>query len=144
MSWTQKTIALRPFPRGCHLITADVLRAVPEIEQLEVGMLHVFVQHTSASLTLNENADPDVRVDLESSLDAIAPEDFPYEHTIEGRDDMPAHVKASLMGSSLIIPISDGRPALGTWQGIYFCEHRNHGGSRRLVVTLQGQPRQDA
>jgi secondary thiamine-phosphate synthase enzyme len=109
-----------------------------------VGLLHVFLQHTSASLTLNENADPDVRVDLESSLNAIAPEDFPYEHTIEGRDDMPAHMKASLMGSSLTIPISDGRPALGTWQGIYFCEHRNHGGSRRIVITLQGQPREDA
>jgi secondary thiamine-phosphate synthase enzyme len=127
--------------RGCHLITREILQEMPEIAQLQVGLLHVFVQHTSASLTLNENADPDVRVDLESSLDALAPKDISYEHTIEGPDDMPAHVKTTLTDSGLTIPIRDGRPALGTWQGIYFCEHRNHGGSRRLVLTLFGQPR---
>jgi secondary thiamine-phosphate synthase enzyme len=144
MLWEQRTVELRPLRRGCHLITAEVLNAMPEIAEVSMGLLHVFVQHTSASLTLNENADPDVRVDLESSLNVLAPEDFPYEHTIEGRDDMPAHVKASLMGSSVTIPISRGRPALGTWQGIYFCEHRNHGGPRSVVITLQGQTRQDA
>lgn len=127
--------------RGCHLVTREVLQGLPEIAQISVGLLHVFVQHTSASLTLNENADPDVRVDLESSLNALAPEDFPYEHTLEGSDDMPAHVKTSLTDSSLTIPIRDGQPALGTWQGIYFCEHRNHGGRRRLVVTMFGRPR---
>ncbi len=140
MLWTQRTIDLPPMTRGCHLVTREVLEGMPEIAQVEVGLLHVFVQHTSASLTLNENADPDVLVDLESSLNALAPEDIPYEHTIEGRDDMPAHVKSSLTDSGLTIPIRAGRPALGTWQGIYFCEHRNHGGHRRLVVTLFGQP----
>jgi secondary thiamine-phosphate synthase enzyme len=132
---------MQPMTRGCHLITKRVVQAMPEIAAFEVGLLHVFVQHTSASLTLNENADPDVRVDLETAFSALAPEDFPYEHTIEGRDDMPAHVKASLMGSCVTVPVRDGRLALGTWQGIYFCEHRNHGGRRRLVLTLQGRQR---
>lgn len=139
MSWHQRRTTLPPFPRGLHLVTDHIVEAIPEIKQISVGMLHVFIQHTSASLTINENADPDVRVDLESSLNAIAPEDFPYVHTIEGPDDMPAHVKASLMGSSLAIPVSNGRLALGTWQGIYLCEHRDRGGSRKLVLTLQGE-----
>jgi secondary thiamine-phosphate synthase enzyme len=139
MSWTQRTIELPPMRRGCHLITDRILQSLPEIAALEVGLLHVFIQHTSASLTLNENADPDVRVDLETSLNSLVPEDLPFEHTLEGRDDMPAHAKASLLGSSLTIPVRNGRPALGTWQGIYLCEHRNHGGRRRLVVTLHGQ-----
>jgi secondary thiamine-phosphate synthase enzyme len=105
---------------------------------VRVGLLHVFIQHTSASLTINENADPDVLHDLEASIDNLAPEDFPYHHSVEGPDDMPAHVKASLMGSSLTIPVRDGRLVLGTWQGIYLCEHRDHASSRRLTLTLQG------
>ena len=117
----------------------EVLAALPELSKMRVGLLHVFIQHTSASLTINEAADADVRHDLESSLNALAPEDFPYEHTIEGPDDMPAHVKASLMGSSVSIPVGDGELLLGTWQGIYLCEHRNRGGSRNLVLTLWGE-----
>ena len=119
--WIQQQIALSERPRGCHLITRDVLAALPQLAGFRTGLLHIFIQHTSASLTLNENADSDVRRDLESSLNAIAPEDFPYVHTLEGPDDMPAHVKASLMGSSVSIPISGGRLQLGTWQGIYLC-----------------------
>ena len=138
MPWTQRTFALPPYPRGLHLITREVVAALPELAATTVGLLHVFIQHTSASLTINENADPDVRVDLEASLNAIAPEDFPYVHTLEGPDDMPAHVKASLLGSSVSIPVAQGRLLLGTWQGIYLCEHRNHGGRRNLVLTLQG------
>jgi secondary thiamine-phosphate synthase enzyme len=106
---------------------------------VKVGLLHVFLQHTSASLSINENADPDVPADLDQALDRLAPEDFPYRHTIEGPDDMPGHVKASLLGSSLTVPIRDGRLCLGTWQGIYLCEHRRHGGRRRLVLTVEGQ-----
>jgi secondary thiamine-phosphate synthase enzyme len=121
-----------------HLITAQITQAMPEIQEIRVGLMHLFLQHTSASLTINENADPDVRVDLESSLNAIAPEDFPYVHTLEGRDDMPAHVKASLFGNSLTIPIADGALQLGTWQGVCLCEHRDHGGPRRLVITAHG------
>lgn len=125
--------------RGFHLITGQILDVLPEIDRLRAGLLHVFIQHTSASLTINENADQDVTLDLESSFAAIAPEDFPYRHTCEGPDDMPAHVKASILGNSLTIPVSDGRLCLGTWQGIYLCEHRNAGGPRRLVLTMQGQ-----
>lgn len=143
MYFCQRTVSLSPRARGCHLVTREVLEAIPEVRRLEVGVLHVFIQHTSASLTINENADRDVRVDLESGLNALAPEGRPYVHTIEGPDDMPAHIKASLMGSSVSIPIGQGRPLLGTWQGIYLCEHRNRGGSRSLVLTLWGQPRQD-
>jgi secondary thiamine-phosphate synthase enzyme len=121
------------------LVTREVLQALPELAQLRVGILHVFIQHTSASLTINENADADVRTDLEASLNALAPEDFPYVHTIEGPDDMPAHVKASLMGSSVSIPIADGKLLLGTWQGIFLCEHRNRASSRSLVLTLWGE-----
>jgi secondary thiamine-phosphate synthase enzyme len=122
------------------LITDEVLSEVPELTQVKVGLLHVFVQHTSAALTINENADPDVPADLEASFSAIAPEDFPHRHTCEGPDDMPAHVKASLLGSSLTIPIAKGALCLGTWQGIYLCEHRRRGGRRRLVITLWGEP----
>lgn len=139
MQWIQRTVQLRPRRRGCHLITSEVLDSLPELAGLEVGMLTVFIQHTSASLTLNENADADVRVDMEMALSKIAPESLPYVHTCEGPDDMPAHVKSSLTGSSVTVPISAGRPALGTWQGIYLCEHRNQGGGRRLVLTAWGQ-----
>lgn len=142
--WIQKQISLRARSRGCHLVTQEVLEGIPELSQVEVGLLHVFIMHTSASLTLNENADPDVRIDLEASLNAIAPEDFPYVHTMEGPDDMPAHVKASLMGASVSIPVANGRLRTGTWQGIYLCEHRNHGGSRKVVLTLQGEKKADA
>ncbi|WP_397569934.1 secondary thiamine-phosphate synthase enzyme YjbQ [Schlesneria sp. T3-172] len=137
MGWYQTQLKLPPFPRGFHLITDHVYRAIPNIHSVKIGLLHVFIQHTSASLSINENADPDVPRDLESSFNAIAPESFPYVHTCEGPDDMPAHVKASLLGNSLLIPVTDGRLNLGTWQGIYLCEHRNHGGSRSLILTLQ-------
>src|SRR5262245_6769924 len=139
MAWIQKQVALRARPRGCHLVTQDVIEALPELASIGVGLLHVFIQHTSASVTINENADSDVRRDLESALNSLAPEDFPYEHTLEGPDDMPAHVKAALVGSSVTIPIANGKLLLGTWQGIYFCEHRNRGGSRSLVLTLWGE-----
>ncbi len=139
MPWTQRTVELSPQPRGFHLMTHEVLAALPEIQEIRTGLMHVFIQHTSASLSINENADPDVPLDLESSLSAIAPESFPHRHTCEGPDDMPAHVKSSLLGCSLSIPIHEGKPCLGTWQGIYLCEHRNHAGGRRLVVTLFGE-----
>lgn len=125
--------------RGFHLITRHVLDAIPETRECRVGLLHVFIQHTSASLTINENADPDVRVDFETAMNNAVPESLPYVHTLEGPDDMPAHVKASMMGSSVSIPISNGRLAAGTWQGIYLCEHRNHASGRSLVITLQGE-----
>jgi secondary thiamine-phosphate synthase enzyme len=139
MPWLQKKLVLPPYPRGFHLITDHVLGVLPEISSLKVGLLHVFIQHASASLTINENADRDVRHDLERMLRTIAPEDFPYEHTIEGPDDMPAHVKASLLGSSVSIPVKDGRLHLGIWQGIYLGEHREAGGRRSLVLTLMGE-----
>ncbi len=115
------------------------MEALPQLAQVSVGLLHVFIQHTSASLTINENADPDVRQDLETAINQVCPESLPFVHTCEGPDDMPAHVKAALLGNSLTIPVSDGRLQLGTWQGLYLCEHRNRGGARRLVLTLQGQ-----
>lgn len=137
--WAQRQIVLDPLPRGCHLVTRAVVEAVPEIGAVSIGIAHVFIQHTSASLTLNENASPDVRRDLDTWLDAAVPEHAPYwTHTLEGPDDMPAHVKASLMGPALSVPIAQGRLALGTWQGIYLCEHRDRGGPRRLVVTVWG------
>lgn len=139
MAWHQTRLTLPPFRRGFHLITKHVVQAISELSSTKVGLLHVFILHTSASLSINENADPDVPRDLESSFNAIAPEDFPYIHTCEGPDDMPAHVKASLLGASLTIPVSQGRLCLGTWQGIYLCEHRNHGGERSLIITLQGE-----
>jgi secondary thiamine-phosphate synthase enzyme len=139
MAWHQHQLRLPAFRRGFHLITRHVVAGLTELQSVRIGLLHVFIQHTSASLTINENADPDVPRDMESSFNAIAPEDFPYAHTCEGPDDMPAHVKASLLGSSVSIPIRDGQLCLGTWQGIYLCEHRNHGGPRLLVLTLHGE-----
>jgi secondary thiamine-phosphate synthase enzyme len=139
MIWLQRSLKLAPHRRGFHLITRDIIGALPELARIQVGLLHVFIQHTSASLSINENADPDVPADLESSFNAIAPEDFAYVHTLEGPDDMPAHVKNSLIGCSLSIPISDGKLLLGTWQGIYLCEHRNKAGSRSLVLSLHGE-----
>lgn len=139
---TNYLITLDPKPRGFHLITRDVLRQIDDLKRVEAGLLHLFIQHTSASLTLNENASPDVRRDFESHFNEMIPEDAPYwEHTLEGSDDMPAHIKASLLGNGLTIPVSAGELALGTWQGIYLCEHRNHGGPRRLVATLMGSER---
>lgn len=139
MSWYQREISLRARARGFHLVTEEVLDGIPELPKIKAGLLHVFIKHTSASLTINENADPDVPRDLEMAFNKIAPENFPYIHTIEGPDDMPAHVKASMMGSSVTIPVGNGRLILGTWQGIFLCEHRNHGVSRKLVLTLQGE-----
>ena len=137
--WIQRTIRLPPARRGFHLITDKILDAMPELNDLKVGWMQVFIQHTSASLTINENADPDVRVDFETAMNHAVPQSLPYVHTLEGPDDMPAHVKASMMGASVMIPVGDGRPQLGTWQGIYLCEHRDHGGSRRVVVTVMGE-----
>jgi secondary thiamine-phosphate synthase enzyme len=139
MIWIQRELTLPSYRRGFHLITSAVVKALPELRQIQVGMLHLFLQHTSASLTLNENADPDVRVDLEMACSRIAPEDWPYIHTVEGRDDMPAHVKCSVLGSSLTLPLANGRPRLGIWQGIYLCEHREQAGGRHLVLTAFGQ-----
>jgi secondary thiamine-phosphate synthase enzyme len=139
MRWFQHEVQLPAYPKGCHPITERILTALPELSQVKIGLLHVFLQHTSASLTINENADPDVLTDLDDSLDGIAPESQAYRHQEEGSDDMPSHVKASLVGQSLVIPIHDGRLALGVWQGICLCEHRRHGGRRRLVLTLQGE-----
>ena len=140
MHWIQQQITVGPFRRGFHLITAEIMDVLDREPSLAVGLCQVFILHTSASLTINENADPDVPVDLESSLSAIAPESFPYVHTMEGPDDMPAHVKCSLLGSSVLIPIRNQRLVLGTWQGIYLCEHRNHATPRHLVVTAYGTP----
>jgi len=138
--WIQKEILLKPKARGFHLITDELLRELPELRNFRIGMMNVFIRHTSASLTINENADPTVRQDFESYFSRTVPEDEPYyRHQDEGADDLPAHIKSSLLGSSLNIPIADGQPRLGTWQGIYLCEHRNHGGNRRIVVTIQGE-----
>jgi secondary thiamine-phosphate synthase enzyme len=138
--WLQREITLRARPRGFHLVTREVLEALPELEGVQAGLLHLFIRHTSASLTLNENASPDVRDDFESYLNEAVPEDAPYwTHTAEGPDDMPAHIKASLLGPSLSLPVLRGRLALGTWQGVYLCEHRDHGGARRLLATLHGE-----
>src|ERR1700761_6245524 len=138
--WVQREVTLRPRPRGFHLVTRDVLEALPELRGVRAGLLHVFIRHTSASLTLNENASPDVRDDFDAFFDHAVPEDAPYwTHTIEGPDDMPAPIKASLLGPSLTLPVSRGRLAVGTWQGIYLCEHRDHGGPRSLIATLQGE-----
>jgi secondary thiamine-phosphate synthase enzyme len=139
MTWTQHEIRLPAFSRGFHLITDRVYEAVPEIRDLQIGLLHVFIMHTSASISINENADPDVPRDLELAFNEIAREDFAYQHTLEGPDDMPAHVKSSMIGSSISVPISNGQLCMGTWQGIYLCEHRDRGGSRRLMATVQGQ-----
>jgi secondary thiamine-phosphate synthase enzyme len=140
MIWHQKTLRLPALKRGFHLITDLVTAEVPEIEKIKIGLAHVFIRHTSASLTVNEDADPTVRVDFESHFNKMVPENAPYyRHNDEGPDDMPAHLKASLLGSSVTVPITDGKLNLGTWQGIYLCEHRDHATRRWLVVTLQGQ-----
>jgi secondary thiamine-phosphate synthase enzyme len=137
--WIQREIELDARPRGFHLVTRDVVGAFPELGDVEAGLLHLLIQHTSASLALNENASPDVRRDFESYFNAAVPEDAPYwTHTLEGADDMPAHIKASLLGPSLTLPVARGRLALGTWQGIYLCEHRDRGGPRSVVATLFG------
>jgi secondary thiamine-phosphate synthase enzyme len=137
--WVQRRITLAPRPRGFHLVTRDVLDALPELREVGAGLLHLFIQHTSASLALNENASPEVRRDFAAWFDAAVPEDAPFwTHTLEGPDDMPAHIKAALLGPSLSLPVSAGRLAVGTWQGIYLCEHRDHGGARDLVATLSG------
>ena len=140
MIWHQATLRLPSYDRGFHLITSDICAAVPEISQFTRGLLHVFIQHTSASLSINENADADVPRDLEMAFNTIAPEDLPYVHTMEGADDMPAHVKSSLLGSSLTIPIHEGRLALGTWQGIYLWEHRRRPHNRTVTIHVTGLP----
>jgi len=135
----QKEISLKPFSRGFHLITDHILNAIPEIKQIKMGQMQVFIKHTSASLTINENADYTVRLDFESHFNKMVPENAPYyKHTYEGSDDMPAHIKASLLGASIQIPITNGKPNIGIWQGVYLCEHRDHGGSRNLVITAFG------
>ena len=140
--WIQKQIELRPRPRGFHLVTSEIVDAVPELGSISIGIATLFMQHTSASLTLNENASPDVRRDFAAWFDRAVPDGADYfAHTLEGPDDMPAHIKASLTGSSLAIPVSDGSLALGTWQGIYLCEHRDNGGTRRVVFTAFGEER---
>lgn len=137
-AWLQREIRLAPRSRGFHLVTDEIEAALRDMPAWRVGLLHVFIQHTSASLSINENADPDVPRDLEMAFNAIASEDLPYAHTMEGPDDMPAHVKASMIGCSVTVPIREGRLALGTWQGIYLCEHRDRAGGRRLVLTAHG------
>jgi secondary thiamine-phosphate synthase enzyme len=140
--WTQREIVLAARPRGFHLVTREVLDELPELRDVRVGLLHLLISHTSASLTLNENASPDVRRDFETWFGDAVPEGYEgWTHTLEGPDDMPAHIKASLLGPSLTLPVAGGRLALGTWQGIYLCEHRNRGGARSLVATLNGQSR---
>jgi secondary thiamine-phosphate synthase enzyme len=136
----QKEIQLRARSRGFHLVTSEIISQIPELKTIQLGELHVFIKHTSASLTLNENADPKIREDFEKHFAKLAPEHTQYyEHDTEGSDDMPAHLKASILGSSVSIPVTDGKLNLGTWQGIYFCEHRNYGGARELVLTLMGE-----
>jgi secondary thiamine-phosphate synthase enzyme len=138
--WVQREVGLEPRPRGFHLVTDEVVRAVPELGDVQVGLMHVFIKHTSAALTVNENADPSVRRDFRTWFDRAVADDADYfEHTMEGPDDMTSHIKSSLLGPSVTLPVSGGRLALGTWQGIYLCEHRNRGGARRLTVTLWGE-----
>jgi secondary thiamine-phosphate synthase enzyme len=140
--WLQRDLTLRPRPRGFHLVTREVVEQLPELRDLRAGLCHLFLRHTSAALTLNENASPDVRADLATWFDAAVPEGFGgWTHTLEGPDDMPAHVKASLLGPSLSLPVRDGALALGTWQGVTLCEHRDHGGPRSLLATLYGDDR---
>jgi secondary thiamine-phosphate synthase enzyme len=143
--WAQQEILLSAKKRGFHLITNEILNALPVLSTIECGLLHLFIKHTSASLTINENADPTVRLDLESHFNTFVPERAPYyRHDYEGDDDMPAHIKSSLLGSSISIPITQGALNLGVWQGIYLCEHRNQGGRRRIVATIQGRPVENA
>jgi secondary thiamine-phosphate synthase enzyme len=140
MSYFQKELSLNEKPRGFHLITNEIISAAPELKKIKAGILHIFIRHTSASLTINENYDPDVRRDFESHFNKLVKENEPYYvHTIEGPDDMPAHLKASILGNNLSIPITNGALNLGTWQGIYLCEHRNNGGRRKLVLTISGE-----
>ena len=140
MVWIQKEIRLEPKRRGFHVITDEVLRQLPELREIKTGIFHIHIKHTSASLTINENVSPDVRSDMEKHFNKMVPENMPYyDHNSEGADDMPAHIKASILDSSLSIPITNGNLNLGTWQGIYLCEHRNHGGSRKVVITIQGE-----
>ena len=139
MAWFQKQISISAKRRGFHLVTREILESVPELSKVTVGLMHIFIQHTSASLTINENADPEVRIDFETAMNDICHEHPNFIHTYEGPDDMPAHVKSSLLGNSLSIPISGGSPALGTWRGIYLCEHRDRATSRRLVITVHGE-----
>ena len=138
--WIQKEIQLKSFSRGFHLVTRDIIQQLPELKSIRIGIMNIFIKHTSASLTINENADPSVRQDFESYFNQFVPENEPYyRHVDEGSDDMPAHLKSSILGSALNIPITNGQLNMGIWQGIYLCEHRNHGGSRRLVVTINGE-----
>jgi secondary thiamine-phosphate synthase enzyme len=138
--WLQRELTLEPKPRGFHLVTREALSQLPELQEVAVGLLHLLIRHTSASLTLNENASPEVRRDFEAWFgDAVPERSALWTHTLEGSDDMPAHIKASLLGPTLTLPIGEGRLALGTWQGIYLCEHRDHGGARSLVATVWGQ-----
>ena len=143
MKLFQKEIILGPFERGYHLITSKIVKELPALKEYHKGLLHIFVKHTSCGLTINENADPSARRDLENYIEKLVPDthlcDFPFTHTLEGSDDMPAHIKSSLLGTSLIIPITSGRLNLGTWQGIYLCEFRENGGRRKLVLTLWGE-----
>ena len=140
MAWMQKQVTLLPKSRGFHLVTHEIAKQIPELVSFRVGLAHIFICHTSASLTINENAAPDVRHDFEQHMNIMVPENQPYyRHTDEGADDMPAHIKASIMDSSLSIPITNGCLNMGTWQGIYLCEHRNHAAGRKIIVTLQGE-----
>ncbi|MCL4547540.1 MAG: secondary thiamine-phosphate synthase enzyme YjbQ [Bacteroidetes bacterium] len=140
MSFFQKEISLKPKPRGFHLITDEIETQIPELAKVSVGIAHIFIKHTSASITLNENADPTVRSDMEMYFDKIVPENASYfQHTLEGTDDMTSHIKSSLLGSSVTLPVTNGKFNLGTWQGIYLCEHRNYGGSRRIVITVNDE-----
>ena len=138
--WVQQQINLPAFSRGFHIITSYVIDSVPEIKNQSIGMLHLFIKHTSASIAINEGADPDVRVDFETHFNKLVPENSPdFIHNAEGPDDMPAHIKSAILGSSLSIPITDGKINLGTWQDIYLCEHRNHASSRKLIITIEGE-----
>ena len=140
MPWYQNSFRLPAFRRGFHLITRSIEEQMPELQEINVGLAHIFIHHTSASLSLNENADPTVRADFESHFNVMVPENAAYyKHNYEGSDDMPAHIKASLLGSSVTVPITNGRLNLGTWQGVYLCEHRNHASGRRITVTIQGK-----
>jgi secondary thiamine-phosphate synthase enzyme len=137
--WLQREIRFDPRPRGFHLVTGEVVDALPELRSLQLGLLHLFIRHTSASLTVNENASPDVRRDFESWLRRVVPEDAQWAHSLEGPDDMPAHIKASLLGPALTLPVAGGRLALGTWQGVYLCEHRDRAGPRSVLATILGE-----
>ena len=140
MQWTQKEIVLPSFPRGYHIITDLILNEIDELKETNIGIAYIFIKHTSASLTINEDDDPTVRTDFESHMNKMVPENASYyQHTIEGSDDMPAHLKSSILGCSLIVPITKGKFNLGTWQGIYLCEHRNNGGKRKILVTINGK-----